>query len=235
MALDILFFLQDGLSIGNQAAASSVTPPAAADISIFSQLAKGWYIYVPQLLLSIITVYIFIERTMAVNRADKEDNTIMDNLTDYIKQGKLDSAKNLCSTNQTPIARMLEKGIARIGKPLEDINKAIENTGKLEVAKLEKNITTLATIASIAPMLGFLGTVFGVITIFHDIAEVGSLQIGTVSQGLYLKMISSAAGLIVGMMAYIGYNTLITRVGKVVNKMEARAVEFLEILEQPSN
>jgi biopolymer transport protein ExbB len=233
MDINLFLFVQDGLSVGN--AAPAVNIPQAEEVTVIGQLMKGWYIYVPQLLLSIITVYIFVERTMAISRADKEDGTFMDKIKDYINQGKLDSAKNLCSTNKTPIARMVEKGISRIGKPLDDINKAIENTGKLEVAKMEKNINILATIASIAPMLGFLGTVFGVITIFHDISQVGSLQIGTVSQGLYLKMISSAAGLIVGMMAYISYNTLITRVGKVVNKMEAHAVEFIDILEQPSN
>jgi serine/threonine protein kinase len=116
-----------------------------------------------------------------------------------------------------------------------DISKAIENTGKLEISKMERNISILATISAVAPMFGFLGTVFGVITIFRDIAEAGSLQIGTVSEGLYLKMISSAVGLIVGMIAYVGYNTLVSRIGKVINKMEANAVEFLDILEQPSN
>jgi biopolymer transport protein ExbB len=237
MSTDFFIFVQEGLNVGAQAAstAMSAAQPDTEKLKLVNQLAHGWYIYIPQLILSIVTIYIFIERSMAINRADKAEGNFMDKIKDYINQGKLDSAKNLCSTSQTPIARMIEKGISRIGKPLEDINKAIENTGKLEVHKMEKNITILATIASIAPMLGFLGTVFGVITIFHDIAEVGSLQISTVSQGLYLKMISSAAGLIVGMLAYIGYNTLITRVGKVVNKMEAHAVEFIDILEQPSN
>ena len=153
----------------------------------------------------------------------------------YINQGKFDSAKNLSSTQSTPMSNMIEKGISRIGKPLEDISKAIENTGKLEISKMERNISILATISAVAPMFGFLGTVFGVITIFRDIAEAGSLQIGTVSEGLYLKMISSAVGLIVGMIAYVGYNTLVSRIGKVINKMEANAVEFLDILEQPSN
>lgn len=199
------------------------------------QLIKGWYIYVPQLFLSFVAVYIFIERSMALNRADKEETNFMAKLKDYIGQGKFDSAKNLCSTSQTPVARMMEKGISRIGKPLDDISKAIENVGKLEVFKMERNLSILAIIAAIAPMFGFLGTVFGVITIFHDIAEVGSLQISAVSEGLYLKMISSAIGLLVGMIAYIGYNTLVTRVGKVINKMEAHAVEFIDILEQPTN
>lgn len=195
---------------------------------------KGWYIYLPQLLMSVIAVYVIIERTLTVNRADKEEASFMQRIKEYINQGKLDSAKNLCSTSGTPTARMIEKGISRIGKPVEDIKKAIEMVGKLETAKLDRNVSILATIAGIAPVFGFLGTVFGVIVIFRDIAEAGSLQIGTVSEGLYLKMISSAVGLIVFMIAYIGYNHLVTRVNKVVNKMEANAVEFLDVLEQPT-
>jgi biopolymer transport protein ExbB len=199
------------------------------------QLLSGWYIYVPQLIMSVIAVYVIIERTLTVNRADKEEETFMTKIKEYVSQGRLDSARNLCATSQTPIARMIEKGISRIGKPVQDIKKAIEAVGKLETAKLDRNVSILATIAGIAPVFGFLGTVFGVIIIFRDIAEQGSLQIGTVSEGLYLKMISSAVGLIVFMIAYIGYNTLVTRINKIVNKMEANAVEFLDILEQPTH
>jgi biopolymer transport protein ExbB len=235
MQTDAIIFLQNLTVTGQALAAPVTTAETQESTDIVSLLLQSWYIYVPQVILSIVTVYIFAERTMAISKANKAESNFMDRIKDYINQGKLDSAKNLCSTSQTPIARMIEKGIARIGKPLEDINKAIENTGKIEVHKMEKNINVLATIASVAPMLGFLGTVFGVITIFRDIATAGSLQIGTVSHGLYIKMISSAAGLIVGMIAYIGYNTLTTRVGKVVNSMEAHAVEFIDILEQPSN
>jgi biopolymer transport protein ExbB len=235
--MDILFFLQEHLS-GALENTGGINPPtvhAPEKFSVMEQLAKGWYIYVPQLIMSIIAVYVIIERTLIVNRADKEEATFMMKIREYVSQGKLDSAKNLCSTSQTPIARMLEKGISRIGKPTEDIVKAIENVGKLETAKLDKNVSILATISGIAPVFGFLGTVFGVIIIFRDIAEAGSLQIGTVSQGLYLKMISSAVGLIVFMIAYIGYNTLVTRINKMVNKMESHAQEFMDILETPSN
>lgn len=238
--MDILFFLQENISGALQDAASNaVNPPAVhspvGHFSMLDQLIKGWYIYLPQLIMSVIAVYIIIERTLTVNRADKEEANFMIKIKEYISQGKLDSAKNLCSTSQTPVARMIEKGISRIGKPLEDIKKAIENVGKLETAKLDRNVSVLATISGIAPVFGFLGTVFGVIIIFRDIAEAGSLQIGTVSEGLYLKMISSAVGLIVFIIAYVGYNTLVTRINKVVNKMEAHAVEFMDILEQPTN
>jgi biopolymer transport protein ExbB len=237
--MDILFLLQEGLNILAQEPTNMIDAPVvhtpAGNFSIMDQLIKGWYIYLPQLVMSIIAVYVIIERTMTVNKADKEELNFMNKIKEYVSQGKLDSARNLCSTNQTPTARMIEKGISRIGRPMDDIKKAIENVGKLETAKLDKNVNILATISGIAPVFGFLGTVFGVIIIFRDIAEAGSLQIGTVSEGLYLKMISSAVGLIVFIISYIGYNTLVTRINKVVNKMEANAVEFMDILEQPSN
>lgn len=236
--MDLLFLLQEnaGNALEQLADATKTADHApVGHFSVMDQLIKGWYIYVPQLIMSIIAVYVIIERALTVNRADKEEANFMAKIKEYVSQGKLDSAKNLCSTSQTPIARMIEKGISRIGQKKEDITKAIENVGKLEVAKLDRNVSILATISGIAPVFGFLGTVFGVIVIFRDIAEAGSLQIGTVSEGLYLKMISSAVGLIVFMIAYIGYNTLVTRINKVVNKMEAHAVEFMDILDQPTS
>ncbi len=239
--MDIIFFLQENLSGALQDAAGAVNPPAVhapvGHFNVFEQLLKGWYIYLPQLVMSVIAVYVIIERTLTVNRADKEELNFMTKIREYVSQGKLDSAKNLCSTSQTPVARMIEKGISRLGlgKSTKDIKEAIENVGRVETAKLDRNVGILATISGIAPVFGFLGTVFGVIIIFRDIAESGSLQIGTVSEGLYLKMISSAVGLIVFMIAYIGYNTLVTRINKVVNKMESQALEFMDILETPSN
>lgn len=237
--MDILFFLQENLNSVVQDVTNAINPPAVhsptGNFDIMEQFIKGWYIYVPQLIMSVIAVYVIIERSMTVNKADKEEANFMNKIKEYVSEGKLDSAKNLCSTSQTPSGRMIEKGISRIGRPMDDVKKAIENVGKLETAKLDKNVNILATIAGIAPVFGFLGTVFGVIIIFRDIAEAGSLQIGVVSEGLYLKMISSAVGLIVFIIAYVGYNTLVTRITKVVNKMEANAVEFMDILEQPSN
>ncbi|MEN9639877.1 MAG: hypothetical protein RLZZ262_1746 [Bacteroidota bacterium] len=237
--MDLLFLIQDGVANGLNNAAGGLVPnpekTPVGNFNIVDQLMTGWYIYIPQLIMSVVAVYIIIERSLTVSKADKEEANFMAKIKEYISQGKLDSARNLCGTSQTPVARMIEKGVSRIGKPVEEIKKAIENVGKLEASKLERNVNILATIAGIAPVFGFLGTVFGVITIFRDIAEAGSLQIGTVSEGLYLKMISSAVGLIVFIIAYVGYNTLVTRIGKVVNKMESNAVEFMDILEQPTN
>lgn len=209
--------------------------PEPESTSITDLVLKAWYIYIPLLVMSVVTIYIFVERWLTVSKANKEESNFMMNIKQYINQGKLDAAKNLCVTTNTPVARMIGKGIARIGKPLEDIKGAVENSGKLEISNLEKNTSILAIFASIAPMFGFLGTVIGVITIFHDISNVGKIEIGVVSQGLYIKMISSAAGLVVGMMAYVAYNTLVTRIGRVVNTMEAHAVEFVDILDEPMN
>lgn len=229
------FFLLDG---ANAATAGAEAAAKTGTVDIADLVFKGWYIYLPLLLMSLITVYIFVERWLTLSKASKEDSSFMSNIKQYINQGKIDSAKNLCVTNNTPVARMIGKGIGRIGKPLEDIKGAIENSGKLEIASLEKNTPILAIISSIAPMFGFLGTVIGVITIFHDIsmspeAAEGKIPIDSVSAGLYVKMISSAAGLVVGMLAYVAYNTLTTRIGRVVNSMEVHAVEFVDILDEP--
>lgn len=194
----------------------------------------GWPIMGSLALMSVVAVYIFIERFLTIQKASKEDPKFMNQIRDFIYDGKIEAASHLCKHTDSTFARLIEKGIGRIGRPIADIKTAIENVGKQETARLEKNVNILATIAGIAPVFGFLGTVFGVIIIFRDIAEAGSLQIGTVAQGLYLKMVSSAAGLIVFIIAYIGYNTLVTRINKVVNRMEAHAVEFTDILEQPA-
>lgn len=221
--------------------AAEAAPAAPQAESMMDVVKHAWFIYIPLLLMSIITVYIFVERWLTVAKANKDENNFMFQIKEYINQGKLDAAKNLCTTTNTPVARMIAKGIGRIGKPLEDIKSAIENTGKLEISSLEKNTSILAIIASVAPMFGFLGTVFGVITIFHDISTNADtirdniIPIGSISSGLYTKMISSAAGLIVGMLAYVTYNTLVTRIGRVVNNMETRAIEFVDILDEPLN
>ncbi|MFN6377650.1 MAG: MotA/TolQ/ExbB proton channel family protein, partial [Flavobacteriales bacterium] len=170
--MDLLFFLQDNLTVGGQAAADAVNLPAAASdqgLDLVQEFINGAYIYIPQILLSIVSVYIFIERTQAINKALKEEGNFMEKIKEYINQGKLDSARNLCATTQTPVARMIEKGIMRIGKDMSDIKAAIENVGKLEIYNLEKNVSFLATSSGAAPMLGFLGTVIGMVGVFRSI------------------------------------------------------------------
>jgi biopolymer transport protein ExbB len=152
-----------------------------------------------------------------------------------VNAGNIDAAKNLCRSTKNPSARMIEKGLMRLGKPVREIEAAIENTGKLEVFKLEKNLGFLGTIAGIAPMFGFLGTIFGVIKIFYQISLQNSLEIDTISGGLYVKMISSGTGLLVGMIAYAGYHYLVQLIDRVINKMEINAVDFIDLLEEPAN
>jgi len=158
----------------------------------------------------------------------------MNQIRDYVKDGKLESGINLCRQTDSPIARMIEKGITRIGKPLNDIAAAIENTGKLEVFKMERNLATLATISGAAPMIGFLGTVIGMILVFHEMASAGGqVNVEMLSEGIFTAMSTTVAGLIVGIVAYIGYNLLVARVEKVIYKMEARTTEFMDLLHEP--
>lgn len=214
--------------------AMAADAPKEVDVSILELLMEGgWYIMLPLAFLSILAIYIVIERTFAINKALKEEKDFMDKIKDYINDGKLDSAKNLCSTSNTPMARMLEKGIMRIGKPLRDISVAIENIGKLEIYMLEKNLSTLATIAGAAPMIGFLGTVIGMVNVFLDMEVAGTVQVQDISSGTKQAMVTTIVGLIVGVVAYMAYNYLVSKVSKVIHKMEASSIEFIDILEEP--
>lgn len=181
-----------------------------------------------------IAMYIYFERIFAIKAASKIDSNFMNQIRDHVSGGKLDAAKMLCAQTDSPVARLTEKGISRIGKPLDDINTAIENAGTLEVYKLEKNVSILATVAGAAPMIGFLGTVIGMILAFHEMATSGGqAEMGSLASGIYTAMTTTVAGLIVGIIAYIGYNHLVNRTDKVVHKMEANAVEFLDLLNEP--
>jgi len=185
--------------------------------------------------LSIIAVYIFVERNRAIKRANKIDNNFMNHIKDHVSQGRLDAARALCQSTQSPVALMIEKGINRIGRPLSDIVASIENQGKLEIQKLENNLPFLATIAGGAPMIGFLGTVIGMILAFSEMANAGG-QVDTsmLAEGIYTAMTTTVAGLAVGIIAYFGYNYLVARVEKVIFKLEASATEFLDLLNEPA-
>jgi biopolymer transport protein ExbB len=194
----------------------------------------GHLIMLTLLVLSIIAMTIFIERFLVVRKSSKLDVNFMNNISDLVHEGNLDAAKNICQQNDLPVARMIEKGINRIGKPLDDIRVSIENTGKLEVYKLEANISTLATISGAAPMIGFLGTVIGMIVAFHDMASAGGqIDVELLSTGIYTAMTTTVAGLVVGIFAFIAYNLLVVRVDKVVHQMEASSTEFLDLLNEP--
>jgi biopolymer transport protein ExbB len=181
-----------------------------------------------------VALYIYFERLFAIKAASKIDANFMNQIRDHISNHKVESAMNLCKMTDSPVARLTEKGIARIGKPLDDINTAIENAGTLEVYKLEKNVSVLATVAGAAPMIGFLGTVIGMIIAFHEMASSGGqAEMGLLASGIYTAMTTTVAGLIVGIIAYIGYNHLVNITNKVVHKMEANAVDFLDLLNEP--
>lgn len=186
-------------------------------------------------ILLVLACYIYFERYFAIKAASKTDAHFMDQIRDNVANGNIEAAKVRCAKEDTPVARLTQKGISRIGSPLEDINTAIENAGQLEVYKLEKNVSVLATIAGAGPMLGFLGTVIGMVLAFHELAtSSGQAEMGSLAQGIYTAMTTTVAGLIVGIVAYIAYNHLVVKTDKVVHQMEATAVDFLDLLNEPA-
>lgn len=234
--LQVINTSADTLAQGITNLPASQTAQTGTESLSFLELAlKGGPVMIPIAILSILAIYIFIERFIAINRASSEDNNFMNNIRDFIHSGRIDSALALCKGNASPIARMIEKGITRIGKPLNDINTAIENVGKIEVAKLEKNVTTLAVCAGAAPMLGFLGTVTGMVRAFYNMSKAGNnIDIATLSGGIYEAMVTTVAGLIVGIIGYFCYNIIVARISKLVFIMEARATEFMDLLHEPA-
>jgi biopolymer transport protein ExbB len=196
-------------------------------------LAGGWVMYLITLL-SFLALYIFIERYLVIKKASKGDANFMNRIKDYMYDGKVDAALQLCRQTSSPQARMVEKGIARLGRPLADVTAAIENVGKLEIHKLEKRFPTLATIAGAAPLMGFFGTVIGMVQAFYEMSLAGnSLDISTLSGGIYTALITTVGGLILGILAYFGYNLLVVRVENVVFQLETTSTEFLDILNEP--
>lgn len=189
---------------------------------------------VPILLLSIIAVYIFVERLLTIRKASQTPDEFMDKIRNMVVSGDINGAKLLCAQNDTPIAKMIEKGISRVGSAMKNIEVSIENVGKIEIYKLEKNLSFLATISGAAPMLGFLGTVLGMIQAFIAIAqEEGSVSPKILSAGIYEAMITTAAGLFVGILAYLGYNYLVNRVQKLIHRMEYNSIDFIDLLQEP--
>jgi biopolymer transport protein ExbB len=223
------------LSTANNLDTASGEMPTELTMSIYELAMKGGWIMGILVVLSIIAVYIFIERFIMIRKASRQERNFMNNIRDFMHNGRLDSALALCRNNDSPIARMIEKGLLRVGRPLNDINTAIENVGKLEVSRLEKNIAGLATIAGAAPMLGFLGTVIGMIIAFYDMSMAGNnIDIALLSTGIYQAMVTTVGGLIVGIIAYVLYNILVARIEKLVFLLEARTSEFMDLLHEPA-
>jgi biopolymer transport protein ExbB len=215
--------------------ASDTTALETADqsISILDLAMKGGVIMIPLALMWVFAVYIFFERLLTVNKAGKVPLSFMGNVKEMVTRGDINGARIVCTQNDTPIARIIEKGILRIGKPIENIEKSMENTGRLELYKMEKNMVILTIIAGIAPMFGFLGTIAGMIQTFFNISITSDITLGTIAGGIYVKMITSATGLLIGIMAYIGYSYLNAQIDKVVNQMEAASAEFIDVLYAP--
>lgn len=221
--------VQNELPIEDQSAEATELTLNFVDLAF-----KGGWIMIPIFALSVIAMYIFLERYFAIRKATKEDSNFMNRIRDYIHEGKIDSALALCQSKDTPVSRMISKGIKRIGRPLNDVNAAIENIGNLEVSKLEKNLPTLATVAGAAPMIGFLGTVMGMIQAFYDMSNAGNnIDVSLLSSGIYQAMVTTVAGLTVGIIAYFAYNILVAKVEKVVFNMEATTTEFMDLLNEP--
>lgn len=221
------------LQITGVAQDSAATGAATAnELSFFDLIMKGGWVMIPIFALAFTAIYIIIERLLTISKYSKTPNDFMTKLKDLILRGDLAAAKLLCAQVASPVARMIEKGISRLGRPLKDIESAVENTGRIEVLKLERNINILGIIAGIAPMLGFVGTILGMISIFMNIAVENELSYSAIAEGMYKKMITSAAGLIVGIIAHIGYHYLNLMIERIVYKMESNAMEFIDLLQE---
>ncbi len=218
----------------SRAAAAAATPEPQASLSLLDLYLKGGVIMYPITALSVLSIYFFVERYMTIRRASKIDPSFILQVKDLVNSGNLKGAKSLCERTNSPYARIVEKGVSRIGNPLKNIEVGMEAVGKLEVYKLDKTLFVLSTIASIAPMFGFLGTVFGMIKTFFSISQSANIGIDVIAGGIYIKMVSSAAGLIVGLMSYVFYNYLNAKIDRVVNQMEGVSFEFLEMLQEPA-
>ena len=223
------FLLQVDTSHAVQAAAQT-----AETINLWSLLNKGGWIMYPLYVLFAAAIFVFFERLIAIRKASRIDDNFMNIIRDNIVTANITSARNLARNTDNPVARMIDKGLQRIGKPIEAIEKSMENVGKLEMYKMERNLNILSLIAGIAPMFGFLGTIVGMLQLFSTIASKGEVQLGEIAGGIYTKMITSATGLIVGLLAYVAYNFLNTQIDKTANKMEVASSDFIDILQEPT-
>ena len=203
-------------------------------LNLFELLRLGGFLMIPLVLLFLIAIYVFTERLITINKASRIDPNFMNIIRDHITTGNVTAARSFAKNTNNPVARIIDKGIQRLGKPIDSIEKSMENVGKLELYKLEKNLSILALIAGIAPMFGFLGTIVGMFQLFYSLANTGEFTIQSMANGIYTKVISSAVGLIVGLIAFIMHSYLVAQVDKTANKMEASSSEFIDILQEPT-
>lgn len=228
----LLQVVQDSTGVGVEEGYKEVAIWEA--VSDAASSIMGLLILLSLAVMSIYAVYVFVERLLALKRASKKNPNFLSEVKRYLSDGKIDEAKSLCVRTDSPSARMLEKGIDRLGKPVDVVASTIDNTGKLEISRLEQRLSFLATAAGAAPMIGFLGTTIGMVQVFNDMKNLDSLDLGTIAPGIMTAMITTVAGLIVGIIAFMGYNYLVSQISKVVYRMENDAMEFMDILHKPS-
>ncbi|MDE6715852.1 MAG: MotA/TolQ/ExbB proton channel family protein [Muribaculaceae bacterium] len=232
--LNSILALIQGYEVADSVAYTGVAETTAQQLSVWDLCLKGGFIMIPLALMAIISIYVFVERFLAIKAAAKEDNTFMIKIKDYIVDGEIEAARNLCRRTDTPYARLIDKGISRIGRPTADVQVAIENVGNLEIARLEKGFPWLATTAAGAPMLGFLGTVTGMVQAFFALASAGgSANISILANGIYEALTTTVGGLIVGIIALFAYNYLVARINSVMTQLEAKTLEFMDLLNEP--
>lgn len=231
-----MLFQIDTATLAAEDMAAMMEQPAQESINWLTMATYGGWIMIVLAFMLAFAIYLFIERMVVLHNATKEDKTFMDRIRDYIKEGKIESAIKLCKKTDSPSSRMIEKGVTRIGRPMQDVQVAIENVGNLEVSKLEKGLVLMATIAAGAPMLGFLGTVLGMVQTFYNMAQdaSGVIEISTLSSGMYQAMVTTVGGLIVGILAMFAYNFLVSRIDRVVRQLESRTMEFMDLLNEPA-
>jgi len=235
--IDFLLQAQDTALRMADSLTQAVNPAAAGtgeNMSLLGLLIKGGVLMIPLAVLLLLAIYVFFERYFAIKKASRIDDNFMNMVRDHITSGNVQAARSLAKNTHNPAARMIEKGIQRIGKPIDYIEKAMENVGKLQIYHVEKNLIILSMIAAIAPMFGFLGTIAGMIKLFFDISVTSDITLGTIAGGIYIKMITSATGLVIGILAYVGHHYLVAQVDKLINKMEAASSEFVDILQEPT-
>jgi biopolymer transport protein ExbB len=229
----MFYILQVAANVADTANKIQQGITASDKISMIDLLSKGGWIMYPLYALFAATIFVFTERFLAIKKAGKIEDNFMSIIKDNILSGNVSAAKNLAKNTNNPAAKMIAKGLQRIGKPIDAIEKSMENVGKLEIYKMERNISILSLIAGIAPMFGFLGTIVGMIQLFYNINNSG-FELNTIAGGIYVKMVTSATGLIIGLIAYLGHNFLSTQIDKTVYKMEAASAEFIDILQEPT-
>ena len=213
---------------------AAVAAATAKSESVIGMLSKGGPIMIPLGILFALAVYVFIERLLVIKKANIADENFMSIIRDQITGGNVSAARSLAKNKDNPVSRMIDKGIQRIGKPIDAIEKSMDNVGKLELYKMEKNITILSVIARIAPLFGFVGTIVGLVILLKEFATISNPSISQIADAMYIKLITSASGLIIGMLAYLGYSYLDTQVNRMANKMENASSEFIDILQEPT-